>query len=115
MTLLIAGCGFVGERAADLLHAAGHTVIGLTQAMGRFGSALRAAGKDVEAITQQLTGVLGGLDTAFITTAEALIAVMAIHILQTLVRRADEQLLDDVRKAAFDAIVTRVRIARQEG
>ena len=50
-----------------------------------------------------------------ITTAEALIAVMAIHILQTLVRRADEQLLDDVRKAAFDAIVTRVRIARQEG
>jgi hypothetical protein len=31
------------------------------------------------------------------------------------VRRADEQLLDDVRKAAFDAIVTRVRIARQEG
>jgi shikimate kinase/nucleoside-diphosphate-sugar epimerase len=30
MTLLIAGCGFVGERAADLLHAAGHTVIGLT-------------------------------------------------------------------------------------
>ena len=30
MTILIAGCGFVGERAADLLHAAGHTVIGLT-------------------------------------------------------------------------------------
>ena len=30
MTVLIAGCGFVGERAADLLHATGHTVIGLT-------------------------------------------------------------------------------------
>jgi shikimate kinase/nucleoside-diphosphate-sugar epimerase len=30
MTILIAGCGFVGARAADLLHAAGHTVIGLT-------------------------------------------------------------------------------------
>lgn len=30
MTVLIAGCGFVGERAADLLHAAGHSVIGLT-------------------------------------------------------------------------------------
>ena len=30
MTVLIAGCGFVGERAADLLHAEGHTVIGLT-------------------------------------------------------------------------------------
>ncbi len=30
MKVIIAGCGFVGERAADLLHAAGHEVIGLT-------------------------------------------------------------------------------------
>ncbi len=30
MKVLVAGCGFVGERAADLLHAAGHAVIGLT-------------------------------------------------------------------------------------
>lgn len=91
------------------------TVIGLTQAMGRFGSALKAAGKDVDAITQQLTGVLSGLDTAFITTAEALIAVMVIHLIQTVVRRADERLLDDVRQAAFDAIVSRVRITRADG
>ena len=91
------------------------TVVGLTQAMGRFGSALRAAGKDVDAITQQLTGVLSGLDTAFITTAEALIAVIFIHLIQTAVRRADEQLLDDVREACFDSIVSRVRIGRAEG
>lgn len=30
MKVLVAGCGFVGARAADLLHAAGHEVIGLT-------------------------------------------------------------------------------------
>lgn len=30
MKVLIAGCGFVGERAADQLHAAGHEVVGLT-------------------------------------------------------------------------------------
>jgi len=90
------------------------TVVGLTQAMGRFGSALRAAGSDVDAITQQLTGVLSGLDTAFITTAEALIAVIFIHLIQTVVRRADEQLLDDVREACFDSIVSRVRIGRSE-
>lgn len=90
------------------------TVVGLTQAMGRFGTALKAAGKDVDAITQQLTGVLSGLDTAFITTAEALIAVIFIHLIQTVVRRADEHLLDDVRNACFDSIVSRVRIARPQ-
>ncbi len=30
MTILIAGCGYVGERLADRLHQAGHCVIGLT-------------------------------------------------------------------------------------
>ena len=30
MRVLVAGCGFVGERAADQLHAQGHEVIGLT-------------------------------------------------------------------------------------
>lgn len=90
------------------------TVVGLTQAMGRFGEALRSAGKDVEAITQQLTGVLAGLDTAFITTAEALIAVIFIHLFQTAVRRADERLLDDIRAACADSIVSRVRIQRTE-
>ncbi len=30
MKVLVAGCGFVGERVADLLHAAGHEVVGLT-------------------------------------------------------------------------------------
>lgn len=30
MKILVAGCGFVGERVADRLHAAGHEVVGLT-------------------------------------------------------------------------------------
>lgn len=30
MRILIAGCGYVGERLADRLHAQGHTVVGLT-------------------------------------------------------------------------------------
>ena len=30
MKVLIAGCGFVGERVADLLHAAGHEAVGVT-------------------------------------------------------------------------------------
>lgn len=90
------------------------TVVGLTQAMGQFGEALKAAGTDIDGITQQLTKVLGGLDTAFVTTAEALIAVIVIQILQTLVRRADERLSDDLRIACSNAVVTRVRIRAGE-
>ncbi|HYF36673.1 MAG TPA: shikimate kinase [Prosthecobacter sp.] len=30
MRVLIVGCGYVGERTADLLHEAGHTVVGVT-------------------------------------------------------------------------------------
>lgn len=33
MRVLVAGCGFVGERAADQLHALGHEVIGLTHSI----------------------------------------------------------------------------------
>lgn len=90
------------------------TVIGLTQAMGRFGDVMKVAGTDVGQITEKLKTVLEGLDTAFITTAEALIAVLVIHLLQTAVRRADEALCDDIRAACSNAVVARVRIARKE-
>jgi len=90
------------------------TVIGLTQAMGRFGDVMKVAGTDVGQITEKLKSVLEGLDTAFITTAEALIAVLVIHLLQTAVRRADEALYDDIRAACSNAVVARVRIARKE-
>lgn len=90
------------------------TVIGLTQAMAKFGEAMEAAGSDVSEITTRLKTVLEGLDTAFITTAEALIAVLFIYLIQTFVRRADEHLLDDVRAACANVIVTRVRILRKE-
>ena len=82
--------------------------------MGRFGEAMKAAGQDVGQITEKLKTVLEGLDTAFITTAEALIAVLIIYLIQTAVRRADEQLFDDIRAACSNAIVTRVRIVRKE-
>ena len=90
------------------------TVVGLTQAMGRFGEAMKAAGQDVGQITEKLKTVLEGLDTAFITTAEALIAVLVIYLIQTAVRRADEALYDDIRAACSNAVVARIRIHRKE-
>ena len=82
--------------------------------MKRFGETMKSAGQDVAVITEKLKTVLEGLDTAFITTAEALIAVLFIYLIQTLVRRADEQLCDDIRTACSNAIVSRVRITKRE-
>ncbi|MFN9076155.1 MAG: hypothetical protein ACK5WX_01880, partial [bacterium] len=76
--------------------------------------AMKVAGQDVGQITEKLKTVLEGLDTAFITTAEALIAVLVIYLIQTAVRRADEQLYDDIRSACSNAVVARVRIVRKE-
>jgi hypothetical protein len=58
--------------------------------------------------------VLEGLDTAFITTAEALIAVLFIYLIQTAVRRADESLYDDIRAACSNAVVARIRLLRKD-
>jgi biopolymer transport protein ExbB/TolQ len=88
------------------------TVIGLTEATGQFGRVLSdpAVKKDLEALAAGLTGVLSGLDTAFITTAEGLVAAFFLYMAQTMVKRADERLLDDVRDACSVRVVTRVRI-----
>jgi biopolymer transport protein ExbB/TolQ len=54
--------------------------------------------------------VIAGLDTAFVTTGEGLVAALAIHLLQVFVRRQDETFLDEVREAATAEIVARVRL-----
>lgn len=88
------------------------TVIGLTQATGRFGAVLNdeAMKKDLDKLAGGLTDVLSGLDTAFITTAEGLIAAFFLYLFQMIVKQADDRLLDDVREACSIRIVTRVRI-----
>ena len=89
------------------------TVVGLTQTMGSFKVVLveaKDANNDPKIIIDGLGGVLGGLDTAFITTGEALILVFFIHMVSVFVRSADEALLDDVREVAHENIAGRVRI-----
>ena len=88
------------------------TVLGLTQAMGQFGKTLSGMGAelDSEQLMVGLTDVLGGLDTAFITTFEALVAVLVIQLLMVWVRRSDEALHADIRSACFTTVVSRVRL-----
>ena len=74
------------------------------------GGALGQPGLPLESITAQLTDVIAGLDTAFVTTGEGLVAALAIHLLQVLVRRQDETFLDELREACTAEIVARVRL-----
>jgi biopolymer transport protein ExbB/TolQ len=92
------------------------TVLGLTEAMGQFGATLGsvqegAGSSQVSALVQNLTGVLDGLKTAFVTTGQALVAVLIIQLVMIAVKRADEQLLDDIQGTCTRTIVARVRLS----
>ena len=90
------------------------TVLGLTEAIGRFGGVLGAQGSDLKTITTQLTQVIGGLDTAFITTGEGLVAALGIHLFLTFLRRADDRFLDDCRDQCSRHVTSRVRVTGNE-
>ncbi len=86
------------------------TIIGLTEAIGNFGGVLEQKNnKDLDTLAAKLTDVLGGLDTAFVTTGEGLVAALVLYLFCTAVRRADERLLDDVRLYCTRHVTARVR------
>lgn len=87
------------------------TVLGLTEAIGQFGAVLGKRQEDLQALTQQLTQVIGGLDTAFVTTGEGLVMALLIHLALTFARRADDVLLDECREACARQVTSRVRVA----
>jgi biopolymer transport protein ExbB/TolQ len=86
------------------------TIVGLTEAIGRFGGVLAEQDTALEEITMRLTEVIQGLETAFVTTGEGLVAALAIHLLQTFVRRQDEAFLDAVGEECTASVVSRVRL-----
>jgi biopolymer transport protein ExbB/TolQ len=96
------------------------TVLGLTEAMGAFGSTLGtlqdgsgSGSSQIANLVKNLTGVLDGLKTGFVTTGQALVSVLAIQLILVSVKRADEQLLDDIQSTCNRTIVSRVRITEQ--
>jgi biopolymer transport protein ExbB/TolQ len=86
------------------------TIVGLTEAISGFGAVLQANDATIDVLTSSLTEVIAGLDTAFITTGEGLIAALLLHLSVTFVRRNDERLLDDCRQYAARNITAHVRI-----
>lgn len=69
------------------------TVLGLSQAVGGFGSVV-AGGADLTALKNALGGVTGGLATAFETTLIALVAALIVQLLMTLLQQKEEEFLD---------------------
>jgi hypothetical protein len=85
------------------------TVLGLSEAIGQFSGVLGGAA-DVEQISGALKGVTAGLATAFETTLEALVAALVIQLGITVLRKAEEEFLDDAMDYGLRYVVGRLRI-----
>lgn len=85
------------------------TVQGLSSAIGGFGQVLSQA-QDLTKIKPALTGVTGGLATAFDTTFVALVAVLGVHLLMTMARKSEEDLLDACNDYCQQYVVSRLKI-----
>jgi len=85
------------------------TVLGLSSAIGEFSGVLGASA-DVEQISEALKGVTSGLSTAFETTLQALVAALVIQLLITVLRKSEEEFLDESMDYCLRFVVGRLRI-----
>jgi biopolymer transport protein ExbB/TolQ len=89
------------------------TVLGLSQAIGAFGSVL-ATTAELSQIKGALQGVTGGLAVAFETTLEGLVAALIIQLLLTVVKKSEEEFLDACNEYCVRNIVGRLRLMPYE-
>ena len=85
------------------------TVQGLSRAIGGFGSVLNQT-SEISELRPALQKVTGGLSVAFETTFVALIAALIIQLFLTVVRKGEEQLLDDCKEYCQRHVISRLRI-----
>ena len=85
------------------------TVLGLSEAIGQFSGVLGGA-DDIDQISMALKGVTAGLATAFETTLEALVAALFIQLGITVLRKGEEEFLDDAMDYGLRYVVGRLRI-----
>lgn len=85
------------------------TVLGLSHAIGGFGTVLSQS-TDIKEITGSLQSVTAGLATAFETTLMALIAAVTLQFLATLLKKSEEEFLDDCSEFCQRSIVGKLRI-----
>ncbi len=89
------------------------TVMGLSEAIGKFGSVLGET-TDTGQIASALQGVTAGLATAFETTLIALVAALIVQMLLTFQKKGEEDFLDECTEYCLKNIVNRLRITPYE-
>jgi hypothetical protein len=85
------------------------TVQGLGMAIGSF-SAVLAGATDLAKLKEPLQNVTLGLATAFDTTFVALVAALAIQLILILVRKKEEEMMDECKNFCQRHIVGRLRL-----
>jgi len=85
------------------------TVLGLSAAISAFTGVLGSA-SDMSAISGALRLVTAGLSTAFETTLVALVAALTIQLVLTVLKKADEEFLDECSEYCLRHVVGRLRL-----
>jgi len=86
------------------------TVQGLSRALGSFWGVVSHS-NEVGEMRSALQGVTGGLATAFETTLVGLVAALVIHLVMILVKRREEQFLDQCKDYCQKYVVGRLRLS----
>ncbi|MBI3272956.1 MAG: MotA/TolQ/ExbB proton channel family protein [Planctomycetes bacterium] len=89
------------------------TVLGLSDAIGSFGSIL-TKGAEMSDLRAGLQSVTSGLSVAFETTLVALVAALCIQLLLTLLKKREMEFLDACGDYCHANIVSKVRIVNLE-
>jgi biopolymer transport protein ExbB/TolQ len=66
------------------------------------------------ALVTELGKVIAGLQTAFVTTGEGLVAALVLQLGMVVIRRGDETLLDDIRDHCTIQVLSLVRLEARE-
>lgn len=86
------------------------TVLGLSQAIGSFGTTMKAAG-DLSALKTSLQSVTGGLAVAFETTLVALVCAMIVQLFLSWIQGREARFLDECNDYCHANIVSKLRLA----
>ncbi len=87
------------------------TVVGLSGAIGGFGSVL-STDANVSSLRESLAPVTSNLGIAFDTTFVALILAMVVQMIMTVLRKQEELFLDACRDYAHINVISRLRMVR---